>query len=147
MRKYISTDLIKDLMKNNRFLQGNCEYELWKQEVDKYVDSLPCYEVDKVYKQGWNDAIDAMQNAKFASLGSRCGTCRWNTWDNNCIIEYRGCHYEPIAEQTEPSVIRKFIGYPCETCKHREEEWDSEACEACCENNDHYETSTDCSWR
>ena len=71
MRKYISTDLIKDLMKNNRLLQGNCEYELWKQEVDKYVDNLPCYEVDKVYKQGWNDAIDAMQNAKFASVAEQ----------------------------------------------------------------------------
>ena len=63
---------------------------------------------------------------------------RWTTEMDYCS--------DGIAEQTEPSVIRKFIGYPCETCKHREEEWDREACEACCENNDHYEPTTeDCS--
>ena len=42
--------------------------------------------------------------------------------------------------KTEPqSDARKFLGYACETCKHRDEEWDSEACDGCCENNDHYE--------
>ena len=42
--------------------------------------------------------------------------------------------------KTEPqSNARKFLGYACETCKHRDEEWDSEACDGCCENNDHYE--------
>ena len=148
MRKYISTDLIKDLMKNNRLFQGNCEYELWKQEVEKFVDNLPCYEVDKVYKQGWNDAIDAMQNAKFASLGSRCGTCRWNTWDNNCIIEYRGCYYEPKAEPTEPSNSEKPNN--CDTCRNKGFEGCEQPCLGCgcCGLYEpKTEPQTDCAWK
>lgn len=31
----------------------------------------------------------------------------------------------------------------CETCKHRDEEWDSKACDGCCENNDHYDPQTE----
>ena len=53
-----------------------------------------------------------------------------------------------FAEMDEPrSNARKFLGYDCETCKHRDEEWDSESCDGCCENDDHYEPQTDCSWK
>lgn len=43
------------------------------------------------------------------------------------------------AEQTERSDARKFVGYVCETCKYKDEDWDSEACDGCCGNNNHYE--------
>ena len=70
--KWISADYIKELMKNDRLMQGNAEYELWKQEVDKQVDAMPSIEVMDVvtaYQQGWCDALDAsisaLNDAKF----------------------------------------------------------------------------------
>ena len=45
MSRYIKADYLKAIMKNDRMLQGNCEYELWSQQVDKYVDALPSIEV------------------------------------------------------------------------------------------------------
>ena len=45
MSRYIKADYLKAIMKNDRLLQGNCEYELWSQQVDKYVDALPSIEV------------------------------------------------------------------------------------------------------
>lgn len=50
--------------------------------------------------------------------------------------------YEAIKTAPQ-SDARKFLGYVCETCKHRDEEWDSKACDGCCENDDHYEPQTD----
>ena len=41
MSRYIDAEIIKLLMKQDRLLQGNCEYELWKQEVDRQVNALP----------------------------------------------------------------------------------------------------------
>jgi hypothetical protein len=32
-------------MKHDRFLQGNAEYTLWEQEVDKKVDALPSLDI------------------------------------------------------------------------------------------------------
>ena len=83
--------------------------------------------------------------------------CEW------VCTEYGKCKYKPKTEpQTEVKVeptwvgvtygrfedepqsdARKFLGYACETCKHRDEEWDSEACDGCCENDDHYESQTE----
>ena len=40
-----------------------------------------------------------------------------------------------VRSKDEPQI---FI-CACETCKHRDEDWNSEACDGCCENNDHYE--------
>ena len=39
--KWISADYIKELMKNDRLMQGNAEYNLWEQEVDRRVDAMP----------------------------------------------------------------------------------------------------------
>jgi hypothetical protein len=62
MSKWISDAYIKHLMKNNRLLQGNCEYELYKQEVEKTVDAMP--------------HIDIV----------RCGECKhWNMVSNGCM--------------------------------------------------------------
>ena len=41
MSKWISDAYIKRLLRNNRLLQGNCEYKLWEQEVEKNVDAMP----------------------------------------------------------------------------------------------------------
>lgn len=72
MGRWISADYIKAVMKGDRLMQGNCEYELWKQEVDKKVDAMPGIEVMDVvmaYQQGWCDALDAsitaLNDAKF----------------------------------------------------------------------------------
>lgn len=66
MSKWISDAYIKHLMKNNRLLQGNCEYELYKQEVEKTVDAMP--------------HIDIV----------RCGECKYAS-DNKvygCMVEH-----------------------------------------------------------
>ena len=66
MGRWINADYIKEVMKGDRLMQGNCEYELWKQEVDKKVDAMPSIEVMDVvtaYQQGWCDALDASINA------------------------------------------------------------------------------------
>lgn len=72
MGKWINADYIKAVMKGDRLMQGNCEYELWKQEVDKKVDAMPSIDVMDVvtaYQQGWCDALDAsisaLNDAKF----------------------------------------------------------------------------------
>ena len=41
MSKWISDAYIKMLMQTDRLLQGNCEYKLWEQEVEKIVDAMP----------------------------------------------------------------------------------------------------------
>lgn len=41
MSRWISDAYIARLLKNNRLLQGNCEYKLWEQEIDKQVDAMP----------------------------------------------------------------------------------------------------------
>lgn len=45
MSKYIDAKYIKTLMKGNNLMQGNCEYELWKQTVDKVVDNMPAIDI------------------------------------------------------------------------------------------------------
>lgn len=43
--RYISTDYIKAIMKNDRLMQGNAEYTLWEQEVNKRVDAMPFLDI------------------------------------------------------------------------------------------------------
>ena len=45
MSRYISAELIKELMKRDRFMQGNAEWVMWQQEVDRRVDSMPSIEI------------------------------------------------------------------------------------------------------
>ena len=50
----------------------------------------------KLVKYGLIDNVDHRYEPK-------CEMCKWNTWDNNCMVEYRGCSFKAKAEQTEPS--------------------------------------------
>lgn len=45
MSKWISDAYIKRLLQNSRLLQGNCEYKLWEQEVEKTVDVMPSIDI------------------------------------------------------------------------------------------------------
>ena len=45
MSKWISDAYIKRVLKNNRLAQGNCEYKLWEQEVEKTVDATPSIDI------------------------------------------------------------------------------------------------------
>lgn len=45
MSKWISDAYIKKVLKNNRLAQGNCEYKLWEQEVDKAVGATPSIDI------------------------------------------------------------------------------------------------------
>jgi hypothetical protein len=92
--KWISADYIKALMKNDRLMQGNAEYELWKQEVDKKVDAMPSIDVMDVataYRQGWCDAIDAsisaLNDTKFqlGKLHSTADTPQTDDKDTNVL--------------------------------------------------------------
>ena len=49
--KWISADYIKELMKNDRLMQGNAEYILWEHEVDRRVDAMPT--IDPVKHGRW----------------------------------------------------------------------------------------------
>lgn len=83
MSRYIKADYLKAIMKNDRLLQGNCEYELWKQQVNKYVDSLPSIEVN------------SDENCDTCKYGVRgCGDC------HNCALNYPN-RYEPYKTERE----------------------------------------------
>ena len=45
MSRWISDAYIARLLKNNRLLQGNTEYTLWEQEVDRLVDRMPSIDI------------------------------------------------------------------------------------------------------
>ena len=53
MSKYISAELIKELMKHDRFMQGNAEMVMWQQEVDRQVDSMPSIEIVRCRDCKW----------------------------------------------------------------------------------------------
>ena len=121
--KWISADYIKELMKNDRLMQGNAEYKLWEQEVDKRVDAMPSIDVMDVvtaYQQGWCDALDAsisaLNDAKF-QLGKEAERKTADTPQTDCD----GCKYE-----------RYGASYHCDECCRR---WE-----------DGYTPQTDCGW-
>lgn len=74
--KYISADYIKKLMKNDRLLQGNAEYTLWEQQVDKIVDAMPGIEV--------SDEEERTEWVKVDKSGLKCSKC-------GSIFRSRGC--------------------------------------------------------
>lgn len=39
--RLIDAGYIKSIMLNDRLMQGNCEWELWKQEVNRKVNAMP----------------------------------------------------------------------------------------------------------
>ena len=55
MSKYISAELIKDLMKHDRFMQGNAEWVMWQQEVDRRVDNMPSIDIVRCRDCKWSD--------------------------------------------------------------------------------------------
>lgn len=79
--KWISTYALKCYMKHDRFLQGNAEYTLWEQEVDKKVDALPsldivtcgeCVRANHELSGVYCGMSDALMGANgFCSLGKR----------------------------------------------------------------------------
>lgn len=87
MSRWISADYIKALMKNDRLMQGNAEYKLWEQEVEKKVDAMPtidivrCEECKRRYRSGYRgdeywvcDFMDAkIKDDDFCSYGERDG--------------------------------------------------------------------------
>lgn len=85
--KYISADYIKAVMKGDRLMQGNCEYELWKQEVDKKVDAMP--------------SIDIVRCKECKHRNERCGMGerRWCEMLNMSTTPNDFCSY---AERREP---------------------------------------------
>lgn len=80
MSKWISDAYIKRLLQNNRLLQGNCEYKLWEQEVDKAVDAIPSIDIVrcgecKHYNDGDCDEMPKLVSADdFCSYAERSDT-------------------------------------------------------------------------
>ena len=119
--KWISADYIKALMKNDRLMQGNAEYKLWEQEVEKKVDAMPSIDVMDVvtaYQQGWCDALDAsisaLNDAKF-QLGKEAER---KTTDTPQIFDKPpkclGCVYSELDKAFHPCAIcvdfSKYVG-------------------------------------
>ena len=73
MSKYISAEYIKALMKNDRLMQGNAEYTLWEQEVERKVGAMPSIEIvecdECLYK---NECLKVVKNID--------GTLTWLNW-------------------------------------------------------------------
>ena len=128
--KYISADYIKAVMKGDRLMQGNCEYELWKQEVDKKVDAMPSIDVMDVvtaYQQGWCDALDAsisaLNDAKFqlgkeadrktensSEIPNNCTDCDCTDDCTECKEAEHGCKDEPQTEtEIAKAIVHKMI--------------------------------------
>ena len=89
--KYINADLIKELMKRSIALQGNCEYTLWLQSVDNYVDNLPSIDVDCRGRETTSDKI-------------WCSKCRYFyrdfTYGLACyrLMDDKPCQFEEYKE-------------------------------------------------
>ena len=99
MSRYIDAERIKLLMKQDRLLQGNCEYQLWKQEVDRQVNALPYIELDDYVPKDFHDkTCEAMAKAhqeEIANMVSvvRCKECKhWDTADGECYAD-RGIYF------------------------------------------------------
>ena len=81
MSRYIDAERIKLLMKQDRLLQGNCEYQLWKQEVDRQVNALPYIELDDYVPKDFHDktceAMAKIHQEEIANMVSvvRCKEC------------------------------------------------------------------------
>ena len=74
--KWISADYIKELMKNDRLMQGNAEYKLWEQEVDRRVDAMPGI-IDPVKHGRWN-VVDFEEPRRWG-----CSECHVLSWDTS----------------------------------------------------------------
>jgi hypothetical protein len=81
-------------MKQDRLLQGNCEYELWKQEVDRQVNALPHIDLDDYVPREFHDktceAMAKTHQEEIADLVSvvRCKECKYcNEWEHPNGIE------------------------------------------------------------
>ena len=82
--KWISADYIKVLMKSDRLMQGNAEYELWKQEVDKKVDAMPFIDIVRCSECGLNET-DGCPMAYCTPLEDGDFETRWwNSPDDFC---------------------------------------------------------------
>ena len=57
-------------------------------DLDDCTNAWDCEECDDAL----NMAIQALEQEP------KCEDCKWNTWDNNCMVEYRGCRFEPNRE-------------------------------------------------
>lgn len=73
--KWISADYIKELMKNDRLMQGNAECKLWEQEVDKRVDAMPSIDLVRCgkckYKDCCSELGDEIDADDYCSFGKR----------------------------------------------------------------------------
>lgn len=83
MSRYIYAEIIKLLMKQDRILQGNCEYELWKREVDRQVNALPYIDLDDYVPREFHDRtceeMAKRHQEEIAGMVSvvRCKECKW----------------------------------------------------------------------
>lgn len=105
MSRYIDAERIKILMKQDCLLQGNCEYELWKQEVDRQVNALPHIELDDYVPRDFHDktceAMAKIHQEEIANMVSvvRCKECASYCGDGNkCLwglltVDMGYCHH------------------------------------------------------
>ena len=119
--------------------------------MQKYKASKnePQYDFGAYADRLWKIAYERGKREALEQTEPSCDTCKLKDTTEWCKRQEVCRAYQPKDEPQ--SDARKFLGYDCETCKHKDEEWDSEACDGCCENNDHYEPKdepqTDCPWK
>ena len=53
--KYVDAEYIKSVMINDRLLQGNAEFTLYAQEVERQVNALPSIDIVRCKECKWYD--------------------------------------------------------------------------------------------
>lgn len=81
MSRYVNADYVKAVMLNDRLLQGNAEYELYKQKVDAQVKAMPTIDIVRCQDcKYWNmvsngcmrnPSVEGWQADDFCSYGER----------------------------------------------------------------------------
>ena len=90
MSKWISDAYIKRLLQNSRLLQGNCEYKLWEQEVEKTVDAMPSIDIEpKRGKWIWDEQI----------LGLVCSECKELGVERSNFCPYCGADMREVRDE------------------------------------------------
>ena len=110
-----------------------------------FADDVPMY-----YKSGIQKVIETIA-MEFSERHTEkyCTNCKHNgiATDYKCGECQHMDKWEHRYADTPQTDIHGITD--CDFCKHGSEEWDSEACDGCCNANNHFEPKeqTDCGWK
>jgi hypothetical protein len=86
-----------------------------------------------------NDVVDALK-ALPSAVATTVGDYPNDVISRNALMEY--CSNQK-SKSVDNNDIARFPSAEadCSKCKHKDKDWDSEECDSCCGNNNHYESA------